>query len=175
MKHFTSNFCVLTALISAVLSMALLLSGCEASKPSQKDIIEGPADSGYVSSLDQSAEDDDAEELPFIAEAVIVYRDYIEDTDKYHFSCAAKIDGYGDVSTPFTFSVSKDRILNEDGNPASEEDIESFTHLDIYFNGEFMESYPMQIAGAEFVFGSSDASFTEEDLFEYEKLFDIGE
>ncbi len=113
---------------------------------------------------------------PFeIENAYVVDVSYIESSERYMFSCAAVISGYGDGYTPFIFSLSAEDITNSDGSAASAEQIEAFKTLTISYDGIMLETYPLQLGLAYSASGSPDTSLTEEEQVEYAELFSLND
>ncbi len=85
----------------------------------------------------------DEEESAAIENAVIVSTTKHNDSDTIGFSCAAIIEGYPGGYTPFTFSVPTSAIEGE-YDPEKLEDLTGAI-VNIDFEGDFMETYPLQI------------------------------
>ncbi len=97
--------------------------------------------------------------------ATVITCRYIEATDKYSFCAVGDIYGNG-RRDPFTFGISREYVMTSHlfsetlvGN------LEMGQIITVYFNGEVMESYPMQIV-ADMVFVEDEI----EELTEDEKL-----
>ncbi len=92
--------------------------------------------------------------------ATVITCRYIESTDKFSFCAVGDIYGNGNRD-PFIFGISREYLFFNDGI----DELEMGRIITILFDGEIMESYPMQIV-ADIVFVEEEV----EELSEDEKL-----
>ncbi len=108
-------------------------------------------------------------------EAIVISSRYNAQTDKFSFCVVADLSEFGYPSNgsldPFTFSVSREQYFANDGSVAYAEytegdQIQTGMHIDIFWSGEFMESYPLQLGTVNRVVEGVECKVFEEGEFE---------
>lgn len=160
-------------ILSMLLAFAMictLLSACGTDTPAgsttasnggernNADVVDTPeAPESPNAHIDQNPDTDPPEDYPdgseddtfddvyaaTIENAVVVSANKYNDSDTIGFSCAAVIKGYGDEYTPFTFGVPISAIEGEYNLEKLEDLTGAIVNID--FEGDFMETYPLQI------------------------------
>lgn len=121
----------------------------------------------------------DETETVTLENAVVVSATMYAESEKIGFSCAAIIEGYPGGYSPFTFAVPTSDIEGE-YDPKKLEDLTGAI-VNIDFDGIFMETYPLQIAGVtkvaitgeradDNVYNECLATFSFDDCIEEEML-----
>ncbi len=115
-------------------------------------------------------------------DAIIISSSYNADKDRFSFCAVADLSAYGYPNStvePFTFGVARENYIDMDSNVVYEayyegDEIEPGTVVKIFWGGEFMESYPMQLGTVNFVIDSGEIySFAEGEFEEYYLMFYI--
>lgn len=98
--------------------------------------------------------------------ATVITCRYNEATDKFSFCAVGDVYGNGG-NEPFTFGISRENLIVEEGI----DELEIGRVITVLFNGEVMESYPMQIV-ADVVFAEDEIKeLTENEKLSYLSMF----
>ncbi len=110
-------------------------------------------------------------------DAIIISSSYNSERDTFNICAVADLTDFGYPSkemTPFTFSVNRADFLSSEGNTVYEtfsedDEMEPGLLIKIFFGGEFMESYPLQLGKVNWV--TSDETYKSFDEGEFEKYY----
>ncbi len=107
-------------------------------------------------------------------QATVISSSYNAEKDRFSFCAIADLTDYGypnSTAEPFTFGVARENYIDMDSNIVYDsyyegDGIEPGTVVKIFWGGEFMESYPMQLGTVNFVINSGDVAKLSKDEFE---------
>lgn len=103
--------------------------------------------------------------------ATVITCQYIEATDKYSFCAVGNVYGNGNRD-PFTFGISRENIkLSDEFNLDLNGGLSMGRVITVVFNGEAMESYPMQIIPNYIVIEEENEEFADGELLSYLSMF----
>ncbi len=107
---------------------------------------------------------------PSFSATVITCR-YVESTDKYSFCAVGDVYGNG-RRDPFTFGISREKIVSSHlFYETLTDDLKMGQIITVYFSGQVMESYPMQIVPSFIVVEEETEELTDAEKYQYLSMF----
>lgn len=107
----------------------------------------------------------------YMFSATVITCRYVEATDMYSFCAVGDVYMSGNRD-PFTFGISRESIKIADGlDLAIADGLAMGQVISVIFNGEVMESYPMQIVPNRIIVEEETEEFTDAEVLQYLSMF----